>query len=255
MKTIKTIQNTAAHPLVQAIKLTLAGGFCIALLGCSNPDSNKVAAAPDTQTESKPESKSNSKPAAINHDDMNDMDHKQMNNEDMNSHQPAKALGQDYSIYQVGGDWTDHNGNTFELDKLQGKNQVVVMAYTSCQHTCPILVQSMKQIYKEMKPEARTQTEFLLVTLDTERDTVEVMKNFAEHNELDDNWRLIRSDEASTRMLANTLNIKYQFADNGDINHSNLISILDKEGHLVGQGVGVADSGIKPLIKYLNDHS
>lgn len=255
METIRTIQNTAAHPLIQAIKLTLAGGFCIALLACGNPDSNEVAAAPDIQTESKPESKSNSKPAAMNHDDMNDMNHKQMNNEDMNSHQPAEALGQDYSIYQVSGDWTDHNGNTFELDKLKGKNQVVVMAYTSCQHTCPILVQSMKQIYKEMKPEARTQTEFLLVTLDTERDTVDVMKNFAEHNELGDNWRLIRSDEASTRMLANTLNIKYQFADNGDINHSNLISILDKEGRLVGQGVGVADSGIKPLIKYLNDHS
>ena len=255
MTTIKIIQNTAAHPLVQAIKLTLAGGFCIALLACGNPDSNEVAAAPDIQTESNPESKSNSKPAAMNHDDMNDMDHKQMNSENMNSHQPAEALGQDYSIYQVGGDWTDHNGNTFELDKLKGKNQVVVMAYTSCQHTCPILVQSMKQIYKEMKPEARTQTEFLLVTLDTERDTVDVMKNFAEHNELGDNWRLIRSDEASTRMLANTLNIKYQFADNGDINHSNLISILDKEGRLVGQGVGVADSSIKPLIKYLNDHS
>ena len=255
MKTIKTIQNTAAHPLVQAIKLTLAGGFCIALLGCSNPDSNEMAVAPNTQTESKPESKSNSKPAVMNHDDMNDMDHKQMDNEDMNSHQPAEALGQDYSIYQVGGDWTDHNGNTFELDKLQGKNQVVVMAYTSCQHTCPILVQSMKQIYKEMEPEVRTQTEFLLVTLDTERDTVDVMKNFAEHNELGDNWRLIRSNEASTRMLANTLNIKYQFADNGDINHSNLISILDKEGRLVSQGVGVADSSIKPLIKYLNDNS
>ncbi|WP_274902308.1 SCO family protein [Psychrobacter sp. DAB_AL62B] len=248
MKTIKTMQNSTTHPLVHAIKLTLAGGLCIALLACSNPDANEVAAVQDNQNESK--SGANSKPAVMAHDNMNDMDHK-----DMNSQQPAEALGQDYSIYQVGGDWTDHNGNTFELDKLQGKNQVVVMAYTSCQHTCPILVQSMKQIYKEMTPEVRAQTEFLLATLDTERDTVEVMKNFAEYNELGDNWRLIRSDEASTRMLANTLNIKYQFAANGDINHSNLISVLDKEGRLVAQGIGVADSGIKPLIEYLNTHN
>ena len=182
-------------------------------------------------------------------------DHSNMNHEDMNSHEPAEALGQDYSIYQVGGEWTDHRGNKFELEDLTGKNQVVVMAYTSCQHTCPILVRGMKQIEKDMTDEARANTEFVLATLDTERDTVTVMNNYAEHNDLGDNWRLIRSDEATTRMLANTLNIKYQFADNGDINHSNLISILDKQGRLVAQEVGVADSGIKPLIEYLNAHN
>lgn len=259
MKTIKIIQNTrlqntAARPLTQvshAIKLTLAAGLCFGLLACSNPDATKLATTQDSQ----PATTSESKVATDTHHDMKNMDHQQMKHADMNAHEPAEALGQNYSIYQVGGDWTDHRGNTFALDSLAGKNQVVVMAYTSCQHTCPILVQSMKQMYKEMTPEARAQTEFLLATLDTERDTAEVMKNFAEHNELGDNWRLIRSSEASTRMLANTLNIKYQFADNGDINHSNLISVLDKEGRLVAQGVGVADSGIKPLIEYLNRQS
>ena len=257
MNTIKTIQNTTVQNtatyrlshMSRAIKLTLAGGLCIGLLACSNPDST---ATQDSHADMTSESESATTAA---HKDMKDMDHKQMNHTDMNSHEPAEALGQDYYIYQAGGDWTDQNGNTFELDDLEGKNQVVVMAYTSCQHTCPVLVQSMKQMYKEMTPEARSQTEFLLATLDTERDTVDVMKNFAEHNELGDNWRLIRSDESSTRMLANTLNIKYQFADNGDINHSNLISVLDKEGRLVAQGVGIADSGIKPLIEHLNSHS
>lgn len=263
MKTIKTIQNTSSQNTVtqslshvtHAIKLTLTTGLCIGLLACSNPDATKSAATQGNQADTTSESNSESKVATDNHHDMKNMDHQQMNHADMNAQEPTEALGQDYSIYQAGGDWTDHRGNTFELDNLEGKNQVVVMAYTSCQHTCPILVQSMKQMYKEMTPEARTQTEFLLATLDTERDTVDVMKNFAEHNNLGDNWRLIRSDEASTRMLANTLNIKYQFADNGDINHSNLISVLDKDGRLVAQGVGVADSGIKPLIEYLNSHS
>ena len=264
MKTIKIMQNTrlqntspkntVTQPLshlVYAIKLALTTGLCIGLLACSNPDAPNSAATQDSQ----PDTTSESKVATDNHHDIKNMDHQQMNHADMNAQEPAEALGQEYSIYQAGGDWTDHRGNTFELDKLEGKNQVVVMAYTSCQHTCPILVQSMKQMYKEMTPEARAQTEFLLATLDTERDTVDVMKNFAEHSNLGDNWRLIRSDEASTRMLANTLNIKYQFADNGDINHSNLISVLDKDGRLVAQGVGVADSGIEPLIEYLNSHS
>ena len=131
MKTIKTIQNTrlqniATHSLSHvshAIKLTLAAGLCIGLLACSNPDAPNSATTQDSQ----PDATSESKVAKDNDNDMKDMDHKQMNHADMNAQEPAEALGQDYSIYQAGGDWTDHRGNTFELDNLKGKNQVVVM--------------------------------------------------------------------------------------------------------------------------------
>lgn len=228
--------------LSAVLKTALVASLSLTAIACSQSDSDQ----PQSTHQAKGQHE------AMSHQEG---DHSNMNHEDMNSHEPAEALGQDYSIYQVGGEWTDHRGNKFELEDLTGKNQVVVMAYTSCQHTCPILVRGMKQIEKEMTDEARANTEFVLATLDTERDTVTVMNNYAEHNDLGDNWRLIRSDEATTRMLANTLNIKYQFADNGDINHSNLISILDKQGRLVAQEVGVADSGIKPLIEYLNAHN
>ena len=228
--------------LSAVLKTALVASLSLTAIACSQSDSDQ----PQSTHQAKGQHE------AMSHQEG---DHSNMNHEDMNSHEPAEALGQDYSIYQVGGEWTDHRGNKFELEDLTGKNQVVVMAYTSCQHTCPILVRGMKQIEKEMTDEARANTEFVLATLDTERDTVTVMNNYAEHNDLGDNWRLIRSDEATTRMLANTLNIKYQFADNGDINHSNLISILDKQGRLVAQEIGVADSGIKPLIEYLNTHN
>lgn len=228
--------------LSAVLKTALVASLSLTALACSQSDSDQPQSM--HQAEGQHE--------AMSHQED---DHKNMSHDDMNSHEPAEALGQDYSIYQVGGEWTDHRGNKFELEDLTGKNQVVVMAYTSCQHTCPILVRGMKQIEKEMTNEARADTEFVLATLDTERDTVTVMNNYAEHNDLGDNWRLIRSDEATTRMLANTLNIKYQFADNGDINHSNLISILDKQGRLVAQEIGVADSGLKPLIEYLNTHN
>lgn len=243
-------------PSVSAVlKATLVVSLSITAIACSQPDSVQ------------PQSGSHQSEALSDkdHQAMSDQQHKamshqqgehgQMTHEDMNSHEPAEALGQDYSIYQVGGDWTDHKGNKFQLDDLTGKNQVVIMAYTSCQHTCPILVRSMKRIENEMTDAAKANTEFVLATLDTERDTVSVMNNYAEHNDLGDNWRLIRSDAATTRMLANTLNIKYQFADNGDINHSNLISVLDTEGRLVAQEIGVVKGGIKPLVEYLNSHS
>ncbi|MFC0819496.1 SCO family protein [Moraxella marmotae] len=186
-------------------------------------------------------------PAA--HDAHSHAEHEQMTSE------PAEALGQDYSLYQIGGEWQDQNATMHSLDELRGKYQVVAMAYTSCQHTCPFIVRSIKQIERALTPQALANTSFTLVTFDTQRDTPEVMANHFKHNELNDNWRWLRSDDANTRMLANTLNIKYHYAENGDINHSNTISILDKEGRLVAQGNGVADSGIKPLIEYLNTNA
>lgn len=236
-----------SYKLVSCLfKTALVASLSINAIACSQSESDSAQSKPTpmSQTEEQHE--------AMHHEGMN---HDSMTHRNMNSKEPAEALGQDYSIYQVGGEWTDHNDNKLELKALKGKNQVVVMAYTSCQHTCPILVRGMKQIEKGLTDEARADTEFLLVTLDTERDTVPVMKNYAEHNDLGDHWHLIRSTEANTRMLANTLNIKYQFTDNGDINHSNLLSILDKQGRLVAQEIGVADSGLNPLTNYLNTHS
>ena len=236
-----------SYKLVSCLfKTALLASLSITAIACSQSESDSAQSKPTpmSQTEEQHE--------AMHHEGMN---HDSMTHGNMNSKEPAEALGQDYSIYQVGGEWTDHNNNKLELETLKGKNQVVVMAYTSCQHTCPILVRGMKQIEKGLTDEARADTEFLLVTLDTQRDTVPVMKNYAEHNDLGDHWHLIRSTEANTRMLANTLNIKYQFTDNGDINHSNLLSILDKQGRLVAQEIGVADSGLNPLIDYLNTHS
>lgn len=257
---MKTSTRTMkALPALNVLKLAVASVMFAALMGCNSPESKPNAT--DQTTESGAEnaghdsSKEGMDHSNMSAEDMKNMDHSKMSHDDMNPTEPTEALGKDYSIYQIGGDWVDHTGKAVTLDELKGKNQVVVMAYTSCQHTCPILVRSMKQMYDEMTPEARDETQFLIATLDTKRDTPEVMANYAEHNDLGDNWRLIRSDEATTRMLANTLNIKYKFADNGDINHSNLISILDKEGRLVAQGIGVSDSGIKPLIEYLNTHS
>lgn len=250
-----------SYKLVSCLfKTALVASLSITAIACSQSefDSAQTKPAPMSQTEEQHEAMHHQgmKHDGMQHETMSqDGKHHSMTHGNMNSKEPAEALGQDYSIYQVGGEWTDHNDNKIELEALKGKNQVVVMAYTSCQHTCPILVRGMKQIEKGLTDEARADTEFLLVTLDTERDTVPVMKSYAEHNDLGNHWHLIRSTEANTRMLANTLNIKYQFTDNGDINHSNLLSILDKQGRLVAQEIGVADSGLNPLTNYLNTHS
>lgn len=265
------MQTTSTKFVSRTCKLVMNGLLCSLLIACNakNDDPNVQADTAQKDTVELHEEIMDEE-NVVNEGELLDGNHEMddgqtmssddhanmtMNMQDMNADEPPEALGQDYSIYQVGGDWVDQHGKSLSLEDLKGKNQVVVMAYTSCQHTCPILVRSMIHIDSQLTPEARAQTQYVLATLDTERDTPEVMNNYAEHNSLDDNWQLIRSDEASTRMLANTLNIKYKFADNGDINHSNVISVLDKEGRLVGQEIGISKSGVEPLIVYLNKNA
>ena len=121
-----------SYKLVSCLfKTALVASLSITAIACSHSefDSAQTKPAPMSQTEEQHE--------AMHHEGMkHDSKHDSMTHGNMNSKEPAEALGQDYSIYQVGGEWTDHNDNKLELEALKGKNQVVVMAYTSCQHTC-----------------------------------------------------------------------------------------------------------------------
>lgn len=51
-------------------------------------------------------------------------------------------------------------------------------------------------------------------------------------------------------MIANTMNIRCQFTDSGEIKHSNVISVLDETGKMTLQVVDTA-TGEQQIIDYL----
>jgi len=152
--------------------------------------------------------------------------------------QPAPLSGQ--SIYLVSTAWTDMDGKSVQLRSLRGKPVVLAMVYTTCTTACPLTVADLKRIESALSPEARGRVWFALFSFDSERDRPEVLRKFASDRHLDPSrWRLHHGDRAAVRELAMVLGVRYKKDARGDFDHSNVISILDAEGVIRHQQVGL----------------
>jgi len=151
---------------------------------------------------------------------------------------PAPVSGQ--SIYQVRTAWTDTEGKPVQLRSLRGKPVALAMVYTNCTTACPLILAQLKRIESALSPEARGRVWFALFSFDSERDRPEVLKKFASAHDLDPSrWRLYHGDRAAVRELAMVLGIRYKRDARGDFDHSNVISVLDREGVIRHQQLGL----------------
>ena len=91
--------------------------------------------------------------------------------------------------------------------------------------------------------------QYVLISIDPETDTPEVMKAYMEINKFkDDEWTFIRSTEAETRELANIMAVKYKEISPIEFSHSNIISVYSKEGILAFQKEGLGNDN-EALVK------
>ncbi len=161
----------------------------------------------------------------------------------------APALPSD-SVYHVGGSWQTENNKTIQLASLAGKPQIIALVYTGCSNSCPVIVESMKRVEKKISANRRNEIGFVLVSLTPDTDYPKVLKTFAEKKKLNSNWTLLRGNNALVRTLSNALNGRYKVVKEGDISHSNTVTLLNEQGQIQLQSSGTLD-GIKLLAEHI----
>jgi len=146
----------------------------------------------------------------------------------------------DKSLYQLDSTWTTDTGRSLKLSALRGRVQVVVMFFASCQYACPIIVHDMKRIEAALPESVRAQAGFTLVTIDPERDLPQALYAYRSTHKLPANrWTFLRGTSDDTLELAALLGVKYKKEATGQFAHSNLITVLNSEGEIVHQQVGL----------------
>jgi protein SCO1/2 len=152
---------------------------------------------------------------------------------------PAAALT-DKSLYQLTDNWTNDTGQTIKLASLAGRPQIVAMFFANCQYACPLLVYQMQQIEAALPETVRTNIGFVLVSFDTERDSVEALHNYRLQRGLDLNrWTLLRGSPDSVLDLAALLGVQFKKDARGEFLHSNLITLLNAQGEIAYQKTGL----------------
>lgn len=156
----------------------------------------------------------------------------------------------DQSIFNLTSKWKTQNNVVINLDTLKGKICVAAMVFTYCESACPRIVADIQRIEKAFSSEELKQIQFLLISMDPERDTPERFQTFAKEHQLNENWTLISGSEDATMEIANVLNVRVKKLGTGGFDHSNIIHIIDKQGLIVFQQNGLAqqpDDAIKQI--------
>ena len=152
----------------------------------------------------------------------------------------ATAPLTDKSIYQLESRWTSDVGREVTLSVFRGRPQIVAMFFASCEYACPIIVGNMKAIEAALPEGLRGKVDFLLVSFDVERDTTEALKAYRAKEQLASaRWTLLRGKEDDVRELAALLGVNYQRDARGQFAHSNVITILNSEGEVNSQTIGL----------------
>jgi protein SCO1/2 len=145
------------------------------------------------------------------------------------------------SIYRLNLALTDQDGRHFQLADRIGKPQLVSMFYTSCQFTCPLIVEALKKYQSTLTPQEREKLQVLLVSFDPKRDTPARLKQVQGQRNIDAaNWTLATTESAGVRKLAAVLDIQYRELPSGDFSHASTIVLLSADGRVLARTQNVA---------------
>lgn len=145
----------------------------------------------------------------------------------------------DQSLYQLPGTWTTQLNREIELEQFKGEFQLVSMIFTHCGYACPRMVDNMQAVKAALPQNLRDDVSYVLVSFDTERDNPARLKKYAEVKNLGSDWTLLHGDEAQVRNFSMLLKVKYNKLPNGNFAHSNVLTLLNKEGVVVAQFEGL----------------
>lgn len=136
----------------------------------------------------------------------------------------------------------DQNGEEVVFpDDFEGAPLVIGFIYTNCPDICSFITSNVKKVYDEMDNPGNTQ--FVLVTFDPERDTPDVLKQYAGAFEMDRApFQFLTADPETIEKFMQRVSVRTQESytrenEGGDrtyfINHSDKILLIDEQSRLI----------------------
>ena len=115
------------------------------------------------------------------------------------------------------------------------------MFFANCQYACPLIVNDMQRIEAALTPAQRARVGFTLVSFDPTRDTPEALAEYRKVRSLAaERWTLLRGEPDDVQELAALLGVRYKQDARGQFAHSNVITVLNAEGEITRQQVGLS---------------
>lgn len=160
----------------------------------------------------------------------------------------ASAPVPEGSLFELTFPLTDAAGRERHLTEFRGKPFVATMIYTNCTAVCPRVTADLKRLDQALPAAVRERTNFVLFSLDPERDTPEALAGFARDHGLDPaRWTLLAARPDDMRTIAAVLDVRFRPDAAGEIAHSAVFVVVDRNGIIRHRQQGTTDN-ITPLV-------
>jgi protein SCO1/2 len=130
---------------------------------------------------------------------------------------------------------TDQYGNPFRLSDQKRKVVMIFFGYTNCTDVCPTTLSHFKQIRAQLGSQAQD-VEFLFITVDPARDTVQRMKDYLAN--YDPAFIGLTGTQAELESVWKNYGVYVSIPDNAsasgtgyEVNHTTRIYAIDKQGN------------------------
>lgn len=153
--------------------------------------------------------------------------------------EPAAAALSTSSLYQLDGGFENDRAQEVRLAALRGRPVLLAMFFSTCTYACPMIVSDLTRIRAALPAPLRDELAIVLVSFDVARDTPAQLARFRAERSLDDAWTLLHGSDATVAELAALVGVKYRREADGQFAHSNLITVLNREGEIVHQRAGL----------------
>lgn len=135
---------------------------------------------------------------------------------------------------------TTQDGAPLALEDLRGKVVLLAFIYASCKDVCLTGTARMVQVQEGLGADFGRRVRFLSITIDPGHDTAAVLKKYARQSGARlDGWSFLTGSPETVRQVARDYGVAFRKSASG-VEHNTLASIIDGQGHLRVQYMGVA---------------
>jgi protein SCO1/2 len=131
----------------------------------------------------------------------------------------------------------DEHGKRFGLERLKGQWSLLFFGYTYCPDVCPVTMVQINRALNQLKPQTLNNLKVALVSVDPERDTLEILDKYVKA--FNDSFSGVTGEPDEIKKFAAQLNIAFARGLEEEpgtylVDHSGSIAVIDPEGRYHG---------------------
>ena len=146
-------------------------------------------------------------------------------------------------------EFTERNGNPFGKTEMLGKINIVNFFFTSCQGPCPFMNSKVAGLYK--KYATTDQVQFVSISVDPQRDSLAVLREYAQKfGVVDQRWLFLRGELEQVQELT-----EKGFLLAGELPnlHSTKLVLVDQSGFIRGYYSCYDEEDLKLLTMHVKE--